>query len=319
MDKMHYKIFFLFFFIFFSYSFVFGLGVSPARTEIDFVPNLETSFEMGVINNPLIDREVEIYVNLFELDENVRDEFRDVVSLGKTRMSFTKNEAKKTLTVFINLPEGFSQAGIHKLRIGARPPLSSDGEGLAVVAGNEIDVLINVAEEYVDGKYAVVKELKILDVRADSVNQGEETNIEVFIKSESEVVLSDVYASIKILIDGREIRTIKTKEIGIAPGEEKTFSEVFNTDNIQSGNFVLDVEVFYGSDSVKSIGSFSVYSEGKGISIGKSDFKFPWMWLFIIVVIVILLLILLFLFLLLRKKKNEDEVIDVRKESITNN
>lgn len=310
MNKMYSKIFFLFFLIIFSYSFVFGLGVSPARTEIDFVPNLETSFEMGVINNPQLDREVEIYVNLFQLDENVRDEFRDVISLERTRMSFTKNEAKKTLIVSLSLPEGFSQGGIHKLRIGARPPLSSAGEGLAVVAGNEIDVLINVAEEYVDGKYAVIKELKILDVRADSVNQGEETNIEVLIKSESEVVLNDVYADIKILKDGREIRNIKTKEINIAPGEEKTFSEVFKASGTLSGSFVLDVEVFYGSDSVKSTGSFSIYSEGKGIDIGKSNFEFPWMWILIVVVIALLLIIF---FILFKKKKNEDEVIDVKK------
>lgn len=315
---MYSKFFLFLFLIFLSSSFVLSLGVAPARTQIDFEPNLKTNFVMSIINNPLIDREVEIYVNLFELDENIREEFRDIVSLENTRISFTKEETVKTLIISLNLPEGFSQGGTHKLRIGARPPLDPSGEGLAVVAGNELDVLINVPEVYVNQKYAIIKEIKILGVTGDSVSPGEDSEINVLIKSESGVILNGVYAEIKVLKDGKVMRTFKTDRINIAPGEEKTFKEIFSTGIIPSGNLVLEAEVFYGSDSVKSVGSLNIIGN-TGLDIGKSSYKFSWFWfLIIIIIITILLVVSLLLFFLLRRKKNEQGTQLVGQQMVAN-
>ena len=161
---------------------VFSLGVSPGIVEIDFKPNLSTSFEMTVSNTPQTSREVEIYSNLRILDEDVVNEFTKIISFEKTEFSFTENETHKKLKVSLNFLEGFSKGGIHELRVGARPFIRG-GEGLAVRAGNEIRILVNVPGEYTNEKYAIKKKLKILEIIADSVKKGENSNIRVFIKS----------------------------------------------------------------------------------------------------------------------------------------
>jgi len=282
-------------------SSVYGLGVSPGIVEIDFKPNLETSFQMGIVNYPAKEGDVEVYSSLSMVEESVVEEFREVVSMDKTIFHFTKEESSKNLDIYLKFPEGFSKGGIHELRIGARPYVSSE-EGLAILAGNEIRVLVNVPEEYVNEKYKIIKKLKILEISAEDVSQGENANIDVRVKSESEVDLDDVYAEIKVLRQGKLYRTLETAKISIKPGEEKTLSSGFNVTRL-SGSLPLEVEVFYGINSVKGEGALRVIGEG-GVVIkeNKSGLLFWW-----IIIIIIILLILLLLFLLLRRRREDEK------------
>src|SRR3989344_5856347 len=105
--KKSYILFFVLLFI----PTIFSLGVSPAKVELTFEPNLTHQFDFIVQNFPAEDEDIEIV---------------------KVSMQF---------------PEGFSEGGIHELRVGARPVVKE--AGLVFIAGNEIRVLITVPEEYV--------------------------------------------------------------------------------------------------------------------------------------------------------------------------
>ena len=282
---------------------VFSLGVSPGIVEIDFKPNLSTSFEMTVSNTPQASREVEIHSNLRILDKDIINEFTKIISFEETKFSFTENETYKKLKISLNFPEGFSKKGTHELRVGARPFVKG-GEGLAVRAGNEIRILVNVPREYVDEKYAIKKELKILEIIADSVKKGENSNIKIFIKSESKITLNDIYAIIKILKDGNELASLETEKISIGPGEEKILQSVFNVGG-NSGVLTLNVEVFYDSDSVKGDGSLNIIEVSEdGIKIVKKDNKSLWLWILLVILLLILIFFILFL---LWKRRKEDK------------
>ncbi len=282
-----------------------GLGVSPGIIEIGFRPNLDTSFEMTVTNTPQASRDVEIYSNLKILDENIVNEFTKIISFEKTKFSFTENETNKKLKVNLKFPEGFSKEGVHELRVGARPFISG-GEGLAVRAGNEIRVLVNVPKEYVNEKYAIKKELKISKIIADSVKKGENSQIKIFIKSESKTTLNNVYALIKILREEKELTTLETEKISIGSEEEKILQSVFNVGG-NSGILTLNVEVFYESNSVKGDGLLNIIEEGEGeIKITKYNNKFLWLWILLIILLLISIFFVLFL-LWKRRKENKQE------------
>ena len=306
--------FLLFLLFFFSFNGVLSLGVSPGVVEIDFEPNLQTSFEMTVINYPLEEQVAEIYPYFITLDSEVIEEFEDIIDLETITMPFTKEESRKSLTVNFNFPEGFSKGGVHELRIGVRPYVEPSQGGLVFRTGNEIKVLINVPEQYVDEKYKVIKDVKIIGINAEIVNQGEIADIEVKIRSESEVVLSDVYAVVKVLNKGVEIGKLETNRISIEPGGEKTLNTKFNTGKL-SGNLILNVEVFYGSDSTKGNGILNIIGEKSGgFTVEKKKFSINWWWIIIGIIIFLLLLIILLMFILLMKKRNENESSKRRKK-----
>jgi hypothetical protein len=287
-------------------NFIYGLGVSPGIVNIDFKPNLTMSFDMIVINNPPKDIDAEIYVSL-GINKTIVEEFRNIVSLEKTSLSFTKTEAEKKVKVDLKFPEGFSQGGTYRIGVGAVPAIK-EGGGFGIRAGNEITIFVNVPNEYVSEKYKIIKKLKILKIDAESVKQGEKAEINILIKSESQILLKEVYGKIKILKNGVELKTIQTDKIDIASGEEKVLKAFLETYDIPSGNSNLNTEVFYGDDSAKGQGTLNILGpeiEG-GFNVGNK--KISWTIIFIVIFFIFfILIILLLLFLLLRRKKNESQ------------
>lgn len=288
--------------IIFFIPWVLGLGVSPGKIQLDFKPNSTVSFEITIINNPPKDQNVRLYTGLSHLDKDLFYEFENVVKLESENFLFSKNNPEKKVKVNVDFPEGFSKAGNHELRIGAMPLVSSR-EGIGIIAGNEIRLFINVSDEYASQKYAKKRKLQILRIDAPPVKSGERANISILIKSESDVELKDVYGKIKVLSEGKELGAVETGKYNIKPGEEIFLNSIFDTKNIQPSVLVLNAEVFYGSESVKSNGLLSIIgNENRGFEIKKT--KFPWMILFIVIFVLILILIIIFLlFFLLRRKK----------------
>lgn len=300
------KIFLILIAILISINFIYGLGVSPGVVNIDFKPNLAYSFDMMIINSPPKDINAEIYVNLLGINKTVIEEFRNIASLEKTSLSFTKNEAEKKIKVDLKFPEGFSQGGIFLIGVGVVPIVESQGFG--VRAGNEITLYINVPNEYVSPKYRIIKKLKILSIDAKSVKQGEKADIDVLIKSESDIILKEVYGKIKIIKDGVELTTIQTDKLDINPGEEKILKSSVLTTSFPSGNLNLDVEVFYGEDSTKGQGTLNIIGTETAGGFNVGDRKISWMIIFIVIFVVSLIfIILLLLFLLLRRKKDKNK------------
>ena len=128
------------------------------------------------------------------------------------------------------------------------------------------------------------------------------------IKSESDIVLKDVYAKIKITFGGSELASVDSDKIYINPGEEKTFKISVDTSSFPPGNLNLNAEAFYGDESTKGDGILNIIGPEteRGFNVGNK--KISWIIIFIVIFVVsLILIILLLLFLLLRRKKDENK------------
>src|SRR3989344_2928916 len=74
-------------FLFVILPVVSGLGVSPGKIEIDFSPNLKTSFNMTVYNSPARNQDVKLYVGFSALDSDLISEFENIISLDTESFS----------------------------------------------------------------------------------------------------------------------------------------------------------------------------------------------------------------------------------------
>ncbi|MEK6872036.1 MAG: hypothetical protein AABX16_03990 [Nanoarchaeota archaeon] len=291
---------------------IIGLGISPGKIDIKFTPNLKHDFEITVSNTPLPeDRIVEIYPYLDLIGKEVAPEFQNVIILQTTKLSFTKNEAIKTVRATLQFPQGFSKGGMHELRVGVTPFIEGSA-GLAVRAGNEMRILVDVPAQYVDDKYKItpndkeIKKIKIISIDAQTVKSGEDSTITIKIKSESDVNLNNVYATIKIIKNDRQQEILQTEKITLSPQQEKSLTAIFNTAG-QTNELPLEVEVFYDAGSVIGEGILRLLSkETQNIfEVGKSNKSYV---LFIFIIILILIAILLILFFLWkRKEERKDE------------
>src|SRR3989344_3685459 len=251
-------------FLFVILPVVSGLGVSPGKIEIDFSPNLKTSFNMTVYNSPARNQDVKLYVGFSALDSDLISEFENIISLDTESFSFTEQDTTKIIKVNINFPEGFSTSGIHELRIGAIKDVSAEGEGISIVAGNEVRILIKVPQEYASNKYSRIKRLRILNIYADDIEVGGKSNINVLVKSESDVKLEDVSSKIKVMDGNNLIEILETNKIALDEGEEGDLETVFYAKRVKPGILILDVEVFYDSKSEKGTGSLKIIELGSG-------------------------------------------------------
>jgi len=300
---MHTKAFFFFLLIVLLPN-VSALGVSPGKVEINFLPNLNSSFIMSVVNSPARVQDVKIYVSYSELDRDVVEEFGGIISLEKESLSFNEEEGTKTLNVALNLPAGFSKQGVHELRVGAMKE-SAEGQ-FSIVAGNEIRVLINVSEEYASDKYARIKRLKILNMQSPDIKKGDFSNITILVKSESDVSLPEVYAKIRVLKGSDEITTLETNKISLEPGEEGFLVTAFNSQEFSEGTLLLDAEVFYDSKSEKIQGTLNIIGEEKPLTETARLSKWV-VFIIVLFVILLILIIILLIFLLLRKKQDKNQ------------
>ncbi len=236
-----------------------------------------------------------------QLDSDVVEEFRDVIFLEKTKLSFTEQETIKKINFSIHFPEGFSKQGIHELRIGAVQAKEA-GEGVSIVAGNEIVVLINVSVEYSSDKFARIKKLTILNIRSDEIKKGEKGNISILVKSESDVKLYNVYGKIKVVKDEQEIRSIETNKINLNIGEENSLNTIFDSRGFEEGTLILLAEVFYDSKSETMSGILNIVGEQEDEQGDIKNNSFP---LLVIIIFLLTLIAILLIVLVIKRKKDQ--------------
>ena len=286
------KLKFIIIFIFLLLNNVYALGVSPGSINLNFKPEYIGSFEIEVVNSPPKDGDVEVYISFLAINETIREEFKDVLNLDKTKISFTKDIPSEKIKVLVKYPKGFSKAGIHELNVGARP-IVEGGEGLATRAGSEVRVFLNVSDAYANPRFAIPKKLSILSVSAKPVKQGEKAEVEIQIKSEAEEVLKKVYGRVKLVYNGQDLASADTKIEDIFPGETRVLTAIFYTNSFPITSLPLNAEVFYGNSIERGTGMLTII-QGVGSEesqICKSS-KCSWCWFWIAILIVIIIIIL---------------------------
>ena len=127
---MRIKFFILFLCMIFLIENISGLGITPARTTINFEPNMELTKEFTIINSENKD------INLVVA---VQGTLKDYISISQTSFSMSSNEKSKQIGYIVNLPDklepGLKSAEIVILQLPQESGVSEafDGAALAII------------------------------------------------------------------------------------------------------------------------------------------------------------------------------------------
>jgi len=186
----------------FMISSVYALGVTPARTTMDFEPGLSRQVGFEVINSGEQDMKIVL---------SAQGELAEYIPSTTREAEILSTEKSKSFTYDINLPAdmepGLHTADVHIMQLPS--DYSGESQILATVA---VVTQIYVYVPY-PGKYANAK------LFAYNANQGEDVKLVFSVISAGEFDLTSVRANVDIYNKLNEkIDSFNTKEIAVASG-----------------------------------------------------------------------------------------------------
>lgn len=195
-----------------------SMGLSPAKIDVNFIPNLDTTFKYKVFAG---DQDVELYVE---------GDLSDYVILSKNLTTGIDN-----FDVRLKLPLTIEEPGLHRLLIGAREvKKASGGLGVAIDVRAVIYVHVPYPGQYVE-----------LDLKKQDGNIGEEIE---FILSITNLGQENIITSSKIEIYSQE-QIVEGFALGvneIISQETKKLTYVLNTSSYSPGLYRVLGIVDYG-------------------------------------------------------------------------
>jgi len=224
---------------------VYALGVTPARTTIDFEPGLKKAVEFEVLNSEGKDIKLNAMVVNGELD--------GYIYLPVKEMFISANEKSKKFNYEINLPGSLSP-GLHK---GEILIIESSGESdlsqTQVLATLAVVTQLHVYVPY-PGKYANA------DMVVYNANQGENVLFVFPVVSAGEFDLTSVRANVDIFNSmGEKVDSFTTLTIRVPSGEKKEIVYEWKAD-VPIGNYRATAGLIYDEGIVNLERQFTVGS-----------------------------------------------------------
>lgn len=219
----------LFVFLFFVclLSSVSSLGVTPAKSEINFEPNLEKEFTFHIIESDS-NQEFEIYVI---------EDLVEYVTLDKTTIV-----GDGYVTATLKLPFELNKPGKYRILIGVRqkvdPELIQGNIGTAVAIQVPIYVNVPFPGRYID-----------ITLKAQDVNVGEPVNFEINLKSEGDQEVT-VLPRIDIFNQREEfVESLLFQPRVIQSQESLDLKKTLDTTKYNPGNYKARAIADYGDIS----------------------------------------------------------------------
>ena len=218
-----------------------SLGITPGRTTLDYEPGAEKIIPLTVLNNEHKNMEVVL---------TIQEELKDSIMISQSKLEFMPSEESKTFNYKLKMPDNL-EPGLHKAEIMALEVAKSSGEGTYVSATVAV-----VSQLYLyvpcPGK-CIDAELEVLDAEQNAtatfivpvINRGK-LGI-----GEARAII-DVYTSLN-----EKITTIETDYLPIEAGARTELSGKWNV-NVNSGNYLAKVSVFYDGESKNFEKEFAV-------------------------------------------------------------
>ncbi len=199
----------LLFIIFFSAisTFVNAIGITPARSLINFESNIEAKGSFNIINNEEKTMKVTLHVN-GDLSQYIR--------LSQLIIELSPEEKSKQIDFILKLPQEIQEPGIHDINIIAQEiPIEAEKQGAFIVATIGLQTQIRILVPY-PGKYIEAN----LDVYEANVN--EEVSFVTSVKNIGKEDISEAGAVIEIRGPTNElIDKIESQEESISPQHRK--------------------------------------------------------------------------------------------------
>ena len=198
-----------------------SLGLTPAKKEINFNPNLETTFNY----KSLADENQEVYVY-------AEGDLAKYVSFSKNTLN-----GSEPFNVTIKFPESIETPGRHRIFIVAEEKID---EELAATIGTRIIVkgVIYIDIPY-PGKY-----LEILSFSSGDANVGEPVKFELSLANRGTEDLT-VEPVINIFSDDKKIESLSFKERIIKSQETLDLKKMLDTADYKAGKYTASLVVDY--------------------------------------------------------------------------
>jgi len=209
-----------------------GLGITPGRTTINFEPGLDQTVQFSVLNSEHKNMNV-IFL--------IQGELNSSISIFENNIDFLPSEESKPFSYRIKLPDKM-EPGLHTAEIVALEVPKANEKGTFVGATVAVTSQLYV---YVPcpGK-CIETDLNVMDAEPNST-----ATLIVPVINRGKVGIGDVRAIIDIYTGLNEkITSIETDAMPLEAGKRTELSAKWIV-NVNSGNYIAKVTVFYDDES----------------------------------------------------------------------
>jgi len=216
-------------------GFVFALGVTPARANVDFVSGSVYEGSFNVLNTEGKEMRVSIYPKELPNQEYVEVTPKEIV--------FGEGEKEKVVNYKVRLPDEYKEPGRHRLQIVVREiPKDKQFEGTFVDATVSVVHFVDINVPY-PNLYASV-ELKV----ADSAG-GKAADFILYVNNLGSKNIESGYVTIDIFdANNDKVDSLKVDSISLKSGEKKAINVHWNKE-VENGKYFAKVLFFYNGDS----------------------------------------------------------------------
>ena len=229
----------------FMISSVFALGVTPARTTLDFEPGSSRSVEFQILNSGNEDMKIVF---------SAQGELAEYISLGVKDAEIGATEGSKTFSYSLNLPSELTP-GLHTGEVFAlQLPSGATSEGSQILATLAVRTQVHLYVPY-PGKYANAK------MYVYGADVGEEVRFVIPVVSAGEFDLTSVRANIDVYNKlGEKVASFNTDSVSVASGARKELVYNWKAD-VPIGDYIAKASLIYDEGTLDLEETFSVGSK----------------------------------------------------------
>jgi hypothetical protein len=220
-----------------------AIGITPARTNINFEPGLVKEVNFSIINSE--NKEMSVVFS-------VKGELAQYITLSQEFADFSSSEKEKSFKYTLELPQDFENPGKYEAEIVALE-VSKDvkesgtfvGAALAVIT--QVYVHVPYPDEYIETEFKIV-----------SSEQGSNTLFLIPITNRGKVDVSEIQAIIDIYSpSGEKIASVESLKESLKKLERKELSATWFA-NVSSGKYTANLTLVYNDKQKSFLKDFEV-------------------------------------------------------------
>jgi hypothetical protein len=220
-----------------------AIGITPARTNINFEPGLVKEVNFSIINSE--NKEMSVVFS-------VKGELAQYITLSQEFADFSSSEKEKSFKYTLELPQDFENPGKYEAEIVALE-VSKDvkesgtfvGAALAVIT--QVYVHVPYPDEYIETEFKIV-----------SSEQGSNTLFLIPITNRGKVDVSEIQAIIDIYSpSGEKIASVESLKESLKKLERKELSATWFA-NVSSGKYTANLTLMYNGKQKSFLKDFEV-------------------------------------------------------------
>ncbi len=223
-----------------------ALGVTPARTTLNFKPGEEQTISFSIINSESRDMNLVVYVQ-GELNKSVG-------IIGENSFEMKSGEENKQMSYTFKMPQtlnpGLHTADVVIMQLPGKSGTSEAFVGAAVAVVTQIYVYVPYPGKYAESDMSVV-----------NAEQGGEATFIIPVVSRGNLDLVSVKANIDVYNKmGEKVGSFNTAEISVPSGEKKDIVAKWKAD-VPVGMYRAVATLMYDGESLQLEKQFSVGSQ----------------------------------------------------------